>query len=132
MAALQRAAAMRDAGRDLHAPGLKVTHQEFHQLTFGRGLFARVIESDLDRADHVPPVGLKLVNVPCLDRSRIHQGMAPLPEVVEEAVRLADHFAEKSPLIRVCYQLLYFNAFDAHLRNHGWFAPRSRTKSCTA
>src|SRR4030088_357435 len=101
MAALQSAATMRDTGRDLHAARLKVAHQEFHQLAFGRRPFARVTQSDLECLDCVPPVGLTLVNVPSLGRSRIHQGMAPLTEVVEETVSLADHLAEKAALIRV-------------------------------
>src|SRR5438477_66895 len=73
MCPLQCAAPMRHARRDLHARGVAVAHEKLHQRAFCRRSVARVVKRDLQGTDHVPPVGLPLVDVPRLGRARIHE-----------------------------------------------------------
>ena len=54
--------------------------------------------------------------------------MAPLAEVFEEVVRLADDLAKESPLVGMRDELLQHDALDAHC---SWLAARERTKSFT-
>src|SRR5436305_6821522 len=125
MRALERAAPVCDAGRDLQAARMPVAHQELHQPTLGRRAVAGVVESDLQRADRVPPIGLRAVDVPRLCGAGVHERVAPLAEAVEEAVGLADDLSEESSLVLVSDELLQDDAL--YLAHHSALAPCART-----
>src|ERR1700730_2815464 len=131
MAALERAAPMRHPWRDLDACRLQVAHQEFHQLSLRRRSIAGVVQGDLQRPDHVPPVGLLVVDVPGLGRAWIHERVAPLTEMIEKSVGLANDLAKESPLIGMGDQLLEDNTFyGAHrISIIARGSPRSRGRS---
>src|SRR5262245_8595910 len=123
MAPLERAASVRHARRDLHTGRVAVAHEELHERAFGRRSIARVVQRHPDRADDVPPVRLLTVDVPGLGRARVHERMAPLAEVVEEAIGLADDLAKEAALVRMRDQLLELDAFDRGFRrraNRDW------------
>src|SRR5690348_9692633 len=118
----QGPAAVRDAGRDLDAGrAVAVAHEEGHGLTLGLRALAQVVQRDLERAYAVPPVGLRRVQVPGLGGARIHQRVAELAEVLEEAVGLADDLAKKPALIRIGGELLDLDAREHWVQS--LFAP---------
>ncbi len=112
VAQLERATPMGHSRRDLEAGGVVVPHQELHQLTLGWRSPAGVVQRDLERADDIPPVGLLLVYVPGLRRAGVHERMAPLAELVEETIRLANHLAKETALVCMSDKLLDDNTVD--------------------
>src|SRR6267378_3297440 len=134
MGALECPASMGDSRRNLHARCAGISHQEFHQAAVGWRPIPRVIQSYLQGANDVPPIGLLLMDVPGLGGAGIHQRMAPLPEVIEEIIRLTDYLAKETALVRVRHELLDHDAFDCGRGLHvhaSRFAPLLRTKSLT-
>src|SRR5690348_18456037 len=123
---------MGHAGRDAQAARVGVAHEELHQLALRRRAVARVVQRDLQRADHIPPVRLALMYVPRLGAPWMHQRVAPLAELVEEVIGLADHLADEAALVGVRGEICQDDAFDAHGCASVLPASRARTKSLTA
>src|SRR5437588_12569411 len=75
-------------------------------------VISQIVQYDLQCPDAVPPVDLRLVDMPRLRTPGVHESMAPLPEMVEELVCLANDLSEETSLVCVRGQLLDLDTRD--------------------